>query len=74
MGTTERIQKRLKAITAKLLGETALSEDELRAYSQELKSLRELIATWRALDSAADLGMDDESPSPQQRKSDQSWD
>lgn len=45
----KKIQKRLQDLTAMILNHEDPTSDECAAYCAELKMLRELIATWKAL-------------------------
>lgn len=44
----KRIAARLKKLTQSILNETCSSPEEYKAYQEELKTLRELIATHKA--------------------------
>lgn len=71
----KRIKERLKALTAAILNAQGASKDDFDAYTAELKTLRELIATHKALDSyVEDYGDDDDGAEPRQKRtSDTEW-
>lgn len=70
----KRIRKRLKELTDKLLGSKSLTQEECEAAQSELKTLRELIQTHKALSAYEnDYGDGDDEPK-QKRVSDEKWD
>lgn len=70
------IKKRLAELTATILNSGHLSEEEYNSFTAELKTLKELIATHKALATfEEDFGEDGEaSESRQKRVSDSTWD
>lgn len=71
----KRIKERLKALTAAILNAQGASKEDFDAYTAELKTLRELIATHKALDSyVEDYGDEDDGAEPRQKRtSDTEW-
>lgn len=72
----KRVRQRLKELTDKLLDATNATPDEYKTYQEELKALRELIATRKALDSyIEDYGEDSDEPTERaKRVSETEWD
>ena len=57
----KRIHARLTKLTQQILSETNATPEEYKSYQEELKTLRELIATNRAYRAyAEDYGIDDD--------------
>lgn len=70
----KRIEKRLKELTDVILNGGDLPEETYVKSVAELKALRELIATKKALASyVEDYGDDDENEPRQKRTSDTEW-
>ena len=71
----KRIRERLKTLTAAILNAQGASKEDFDAYTAELKTLRELIATHKALDAyVEDYGDDDDGAEPRQKRtSDTEW-
>lgn len=71
----KRIKERLKVLTAAILNAQGASKEDFDAYTAELKTLRELIATHKALDSyVEDYGDEDDGAEPRQKRtSDTEW-
>lgn len=76
----KRIAARLKKLTQSILNETCSSPEEYKSYQEELKTLRELIATHKAYEAyKEDYGVvdddeDDDSVSKKRRVSGASFD
>lgn len=70
----KKIQKRLQDLTATILNHEDSTSEECAAYCAELKMLRELIATWKALNGyEGDLDPDADPGDRPERKSTQVW-
>lgn len=70
----KKIQKRLQDLTAMILGHEGPTPEECAAYCAELKMLRELIATWKALNGyEGDIDPDADPGDRPERKSTQVW-
>ncbi len=70
----KRVKERLKKLTDEILGRDALSEEEFKEKQEELKTLRELIATHKAMAAYEnDYGDGDDEPR-QKRTSETKWD
>lgn len=70
----KKIQKRLQDLTATILNHEDPTSEECAAYCAELKMLRELIATWKALNGyEGDLDPDVDPGDRPERKSTQVW-
>lgn len=70
----KKIQKRLQDLTTTILLHEDPTSEECAAYCAELKMLRELIATWKALNGyEGDLDPDADPGDRPERKSTQVW-
>ena len=70
----KKIQKRLQDLTATILNHEDPTSEECAACCAELKMLRELIATWKALNGyEGDLDPDADPGDRPERKSTQVW-
>lgn len=75
MKNVDKVRKRLTQLTELLLSETSVDVEIFKAYQEELKALRELIATWKALEAFDEAyGEEDEPSDKPKRESTTAWD